>query len=854
MIDKYKDELLQSFMDNYSRIYLIDLEKDTIVKILETDGVPDEDPVHQRSYSEFNRVYSYTKLEPEYSAWREMMGSIENIRKVLAERNSFTLSYQMKDGRWRKVDNRILEKENGVPVKVFACIPKEVKDQLAVNERILADGHSDDLAAPSEKRLRQAREKLFKGVLAFDSVSTFEINLTRNTVISAVNRNDDLFYKVPGVDIPGPFDLHTDSWAKRILSDNAEQFRELVNRQNLITLYGMGERDPWIEYMVQDRFGNRVWLREIIALSKSDVTGDIMAMVIVRDVTERKKIEIENTRRMDLIMGLTDEYESVYFVDLETDSYDIYRRNDRITTKFSSIFVPSYSETIEGFAYKGVCRQDRENFIHLLSIDAAKKTLVKKDRFTFSFRSGNTGAPQYYQVKAVRIGRGRGMQMLLGFANIEEERQEELRKRRLLEDALEQARHAADAKSSFLSNMSHDIRTPMNAIIGFAGIAAAHLDDPVKVKNSLDKIIASSNHLLQLINNVLDMSRIESGRLVLEESWVSIREIVQEVTDLMKPEIMQRQHEYEFRVAENIPDYVLCDRLRVTQLLLNLLSNAVKYTPKQGRIRLSVAEGIGAPVGYFALEFVISDTGIGMSRDFQQHIFEPFERENNSTVSKVMGSGLGMSICKGIVDSMGGSMTIDSQQGRGSVITVNLAMRYKSDDEEEAGRDKAASDAGNDSRQTVSSRSAVFYEVPGSRVQKERSRTRILVVEDNELNREIAKELLEDDSFIVETAEDGETAIVMIARSDKGYYDAVMMDIQMPGIDGYEAARSIRKMFDKEHAQIPIIAMTANAFEEDMERARSAGMNAYIAKPVEADAIRKILEQVLPDLEKEQKT
>ena len=187
---------------------------------------------------------------------------------------------------------KAFEKENGVPVKVFACIPKEVKDQLAVNERILADGHSDDLAASSEKRLRQAREKLFKGVLAFDSVSTFEINLTRNTVISAVNRNDDLFYKVPGVDIPGPFDLHTDSWAKRILSDNAEQFRELVNRQNLITLYGMGERDPWIEYMVQDRFGNRVWLREIISLSKSDVTGDIMAMVIVRDVTERKKIEI----------------------------------------------------------------------------------------------------------------------------------------------------------------------------------------------------------------------------------------------------------------------------------------------------------------------------------------------------------------------------------------------------------------------------------------------------------------------------------------------------------------------------------------------------------------------------------
>ena len=435
------------------------------------------------------------------------------------------------------------------------------------------------------------------------------------------------------------------------------------------------------------------------------------------------------------------------------------------------------------------------------------------------------------------------MQLLLGFANIEEERQEELRKRKLLEDALEQARHAADAKSSFLSNMSHDIRTPMNAIMGFAGIASEHLDDPDKVRACLDKIIVSSNHLLQLINNVLDMSRIESGRMVLEESWVNIREIVHEVTDFMKPEILAREHEYEFRVGENIPDYVLCDRLRVTQLLLNILSNAVKYTPKQGRIRLSVAEGIGAPQGYFALEFVISDTGIGMSRDFQTRLFEPFERENNSTVSKVMGSGLGMSICKGIVDSMGGSLTVDSQQGRGSVITVNLAMKYRNEDEETAEID--AEEAADSGRQTVTSRSAIFYGAADTGIVKENDKIRILVVEDNELNREIAKELLEDIGYLVETAEDGESAVLMIRRSDRDYYDAVLMDIQMPGIDGYEAARNIRRLFDWEHAQIPIIAMTANAFEDDMEKARGAGMNAYIAKPVDPEAVKKILEQVL---------
>ena len=187
MIDKYRDELLKSFLDNYSRVYLIDLEKDTIVKIQESEGAPEFDPVRQNRYSEFNRVYSYTMLEPEYSQWREMMGSVENIRKVLADRNSFTLSYQMKDGRWMKVENRILEKRDGVPVKVFACIPKEETDRLAENEKILEDRHDlSSLVTSSERRHREAREKLYKGVLAIDTLSTCEVNVTRNTVIAAI--------------------------------------------------------------------------------------------------------------------------------------------------------------------------------------------------------------------------------------------------------------------------------------------------------------------------------------------------------------------------------------------------------------------------------------------------------------------------------------------------------------------------------------------------------------------------------------------------------------------------------------------------------------------------------------------
>ena len=335
--------------------------------------------------------------------------------------------------------------------------------------------------------------------------------------------------------------------------------------------------------------------------------------------------------------------------------------------------------------------------------------------------------------------------------------------------------------------------------------------------------------------------------MVLEESWVSLRDIIDEVTDLMRPEVLSREHEYELRLSRNIPAYVLCDRLRMTQLLLNLLSNAVKYTPPQGRIRLSVSKRSGAPAGYSALEFVISDTGIGMSRDFQKRMFEPFERENNSTVSKVMGSGLGMPICKGIVDSMGGSMTVDSLQGRGSVITVNLAFRSREYDENDHGEKKGQAEepSAKQSGSGLNAKTAVFSPCAIPPHKKRSGGTRILLVEDNELNREIAVELLVDLGYQVETAEDGETAIVKIARSDLNYYDAVLMDIQMPGIDGYEASRNIRQMSDREHAQIPIIAMTANAFDEDMEKARSAGMNAYLAKPVDPESLKRILEEIL---------
>ena len=847
MTSDYKEILLQSFLNEYSRVYLIDLENDTIEKVMEAGDVSYMDPVFTRTYSEFNRIYSNTRLDPEYSQWRMIQGSIENLRKNLAETNVFTLSYQMQDGKWKRVENRVAMKRDGMPVKVFACIRSEDSSRAAGTDRSAPERFRGTTEVTADIRHTDPEGRTYQSTVAYNSLGTFEVDVTRDEIISIQNLDRDIFYYIKESEITGAFSYHSAKWAKRILSDNKEQYEELVRIENLITMYEMGQKELWTEYMIQDKNGKRLWLRQIMVLSKDETTGDIMGLIILRDVTERKKIEIENTRRMDLIMGLTKEYESVYLVDLDADTYEIYRHNDRIVNKYRRIFSPSYTDTIEAFAYQGVSRQDRDNFLLQTDIHHAAETLHKKGGFTFSFRTGNTGAPQYYQVKAVRIGTGKPIQMLLGFANIEEERQEELRKRRLLETALEQARHADDAKSAFLSNMSHDIRTPMNAIIGFANIASAHIDDPEKVRDSLQKIMASSNHLLQLINNVLDMSRIESGRMVLEESWINLRELIEEVTDLMKPEIMAHRHEYTFQVADTVPEYVLCDKLRMTQLLLNLLSNAVKYTPRQGRVKLEVSEGAGAPTGYTTLAFVVSDTGIGISKEFQKKLFEPFERENNTTVSKVMGSGLGMPICKGIVDSMGGSMTVDSMQGRGTVITVHLAMRCKEcDKQEETASVTALLRDNTENAISIPAKTAVFTHKRTRGARKKSGPRRLLVVEDNELNREIAKELLEDDGYLVETAEDGETSVVMIARSDKEYYDAILMDIQMPGIDGYEAARSIRRLYDKEHAEIPIIAMTANAFDEDMEKARSAGMDGYIAKPVDPESLKTILGMILP--------
>ena len=525
---------------------------------------------------------------------------------------------------------------------------------------------------------------------------------------------------------------------------------------------------------------------------------------------------------------------------------------------------------------------------------------------------------------------------------------------RKLEIALQHEGAANRAKREFLFNMSHDIRTPMNAIIGFTSLAATHIDNREQVLDYLKKISTSSQHLLSLINDVLDMSRIESGKVKIEEKAVHLPDLVHDVRSIIQPNVAAKRLSLFIDTMDIEDEDIITDPLRLNQILLNILSNAIKFTPTGGMISIRIAQKNGAPKGCVCYEFRIKDNGIGMSEEFQKHIFEEFSREESSTVSGIQGTGLGMSITKNIVDLMGGTIALTSEPGKGSEFIVTLCFTRSgqkaetkqlpqleglralvADDDtntclnvstmlskigmrpewtisgkEAVIRTKYAVEQGDEFsvyiidwlipdmngieivrqiRKVIGNRCPIiiltaydwadiedearaagvtaFCEKPLflselRRVLAEPFRAepaskpaqptaadlkgkKLLLVEDNELNREIALEILKEAGFVVDTAEDGAVAVQKIKQAAPGQYDLILMDIQMPNLDGYEATRQIRALPDAEKASIPIFAMTANAFEEDRQNALEAGMNGHIAKPLDVPHLLRVLADAL---------
>ncbi|MBD5111396.1 MAG: response regulator [Ruminococcaceae bacterium] len=675
--------------------------------------------------------------------------------------------------------------------------------------------------------------------------------------------------------------------------------------------------------------------------------------------TEQSNIKMGE--QLAIVEALSRDYTNVYAINEERSTARIIKLEGYVTEglKKGSTEEHNYAPILEQYIRSRVHPEDQQDLSLALSLDMVKAGLAADGEYKGSYRISDNGEIHHFQYTYLRISDndyGHGGFILAGFRNIDEVIREEQEQKNVLAEALAQAQYANNAKTTFLNNMSHDIRTPMNAIIGFTSLAVTHIDNKEQIRDYLSKIMTSGNHLLSLINDVLDMSRIESGKVKIEEKETSLPEIMHDLKTIVQSDVKAKQLEFYIDTLDVANETIICDKLRLNQVLLNILSNAMKYTKPGGMVSVRVIQTAEAFEGYASYEFKVKDTGIGMSREFLKHVFEPFEREQTSTVSGIQGTGLGLAITKNIVDMMGGEITVESEEGKGSEFTVNFRFRVAEGSPESQRVEQLAdlralvvdddvntcvsvskmlsaigmrpdwttlgneavirtefaieqnepysayiidwlmpdmngielvrrirrvigdmtpiiiltaydwTDIEEEAREAgvtafcskplflseLRSALAAPYMDKESAAESDTSESeprfdgvRILLVEDNELNQEIAQTILEAAGFIIDTADDGSVAVEMMKEKPANTYNVILMDVQMPIMNGYQATRAIRALDDPAKASIPIVAMTANAFEEDRKEAMDSGMNGYVPKPINIEQLMSTLEDIL---------
>lgn len=931
-------EIINALGEDNFAVYVVDLSTGGVSIVRTTPLVKEtfQSDIFLWDSSFFNRGIRYIASED-----REMysnMFSMEGMRTAWKAGEKKTLVCRaLVQGQWRYVlvTAHFKEKYNGDPYVILAF---------------------QDVDEQTKKDMRQSRNDKRMAAIIKSGYSIL------NTVDLETGLCERLYLRKTDSDraVVGDYSIYIRQALENAVVDadkerfwNALSFDKL--RENAA---GVQE---FKEEVVQYRHkGNPIlWTEEHILYIRQGT--DINVNILGRDITKEKLAEEHALRdsmeKRSIISCLSSMFFATYYIDLEKNTFRPITQKAEVGSVLGD--ERNYEQGIQMYAKYFVHPDDQEAYLDHIAYPKLLKMLSSEQPLTaIEYRKQTDRDTEKAWIRATIILAettydGRPKRALYVAQDVTDSKLKEEKEHQALKEACEAANHANAAKSEFMSRMSHDIRTPMNAIIGMTAIAGKYLDDRDRVEDCLGKITVSSRHLLSLINEVLDMSKIESGKIDLAEEEINLSDVIGNLVTMIRPSMEEKNHEFSVHIGNVTHECVIGDSMRLQQIFMNILSNAVKYTPSGGRIDMDITEKHSNTYGYGRYEFVFRDTGIGMSREYQERMFEPFSRAEDSRISKIEGTGLGMTIARNIARRMNGDITVESEIGKGTQFSVSLFFRLAdtaepctehlldlpilvADDDQEAsemtclilenigmkgeyvlcGKDAVRRvweqhQAGEDffavildwkmpemdgiktarairkkvgpdvpiiilsaydwSSVEEEARSAgvngfiskplfksrlvyLFNQIVGEdKIPKKRGENliaekklqgrRVLLAEDNELNQEIAEELIGQTGVIVESVSNGREAVERFEQMGENYYDLIFMDIQMPVMNGYDAASAIRNLDRRDASEIPIIAMTADAFVEDIKRSKMVGMNEHLTKPLNVELLLNCMER-----------
>ena len=942
-------EIAGALSKEYPNVVLLDLAKDTST-IIKVDGkiIEKEKRVSKRSYEaawdDFIKKYVLEKDQENLKA----SVSIPAVQRALEDSDEYICTY------------RTIYDNTGIH-HFQAAFMRTYSYRTAESQIILGFRNVDNIVEEERKHTKIQEEQLrIIGALSREYHSLFKIN--SRTSKMTLYRTDGIGMETQQLnklmeleDYEAVLDKYIDHY---VVPEDRDRIREattlnvLMKRVPETGLYKLGYRR---------NMNGIISYYEMNIVKTVDENGTAIFILGLRDVSDEMQKKLKQARdieeQSEIIEGLGSEYYSVLLVDPERDRVTTYRAIDEDGQEIEEHFRRHngcWSKGIRSYSEEMVSEESRGEFIDKLSLEHIR---ADGEAYSFTYEKLIDGGIVYLQARVAFVEEKDGRFVaVVGTRNVDDLIKKERQQEMALQAAFDAAEAANKAKTDFLSNMSHDIRTPMNGIIGMTAIAATHIDDKERVRDCLQKITQASKHLLSLINEVLDMSKIESGKVDLNEEEFNLSDLIDNLLTMTSSQIEKHHHELSVNISGVVHEAVVGDSLRIQKIFTNLMSNAVKFTPDGGKIQLSISEKPSNQEKVGCYEFIFEDNGMGMSEEFLDQIFEPFSRASDGRVNRIQGTGLGMPISRNIVRMMGGDIKVESTFGKGSRFTVTIYLKLQenvelhydkfidldvlvADDDTlslesccgilndfgmrakgvSSGREAVASVVEHHEQKrdyfaciidwkmpdmdgietTKAIRKAVGKGVPiiiisaydWSDIEQEaraaganafiskplfRSRLaktfnmlvgeedtkeqetpfvdldqmdftgrRALLVEDNELNAEIATEILEMTGLAVEHAADGAEAVDKMSGCEDGYYNIIFMDIQMPNMNGYDATRVIRAMDRNYCRQVPIVAMTANAFAEDVLAAKTVGMNEHIAKPLDLKALAKTLNRWL---------